>query len=157
MRTSKLVLIAAVILVMQQVDHKALGLIIVTRLLFTVYVGLSLLLNWYLWSVVQSTGDQSPAGSAAEPSQSEGGGLNVKEHDLSELFRSRVFTVLNAAVLALLLFKWEMFTPVVLQCCLGIVGLIEDPLFQIYILKRSAEGRLRRPFTASSGFWSAFR
>lgn len=74
-----------------------------------------------------------------------------KEQTVSEYDSAQVIKSAGQALFALCLtcgihYKWGNPTPLLFQCLMGPMGLLEDPLVKIHILGHKAEGDLKRPF-----------
>ncbi|GJQ11336.1 hypothetical protein GpartN1_g3127.t1 [Galdieria partita] len=145
MRLSKLIFTAAVLAVTNFTNKDDWRLIVLEQMLFTLYMGCSLGLNYVIQRIVEKNHDLSVVQNSTQDS-AEIVSMSVEEHDLSVLFRRRILTVANGILLSLLLFKFQLHAPVILLSSLGLFEVFEDPLFQIYILGRPSEGSLRRPF-----------
>ncbi|KAK4524367.1 hypothetical protein GAYE_SCF03G2267 [Galdieria yellowstonensis] len=145
MRISKLIFTAAVLAVTGFSERDDWRLAILERVLFTLYMFCSLVVNYWLQRVVEKKRDASVI-IISNPSSTEEVRTTVEEYDLSVLFRSRIVSIANGILIFFLLFKLHIHAPVVLLSSLGLFAIFQDPLFQIHVLGRPAEGSLARPF-----------
>eukprot|EP00871_Galdieria_phlegrea_P001657 jgi/Galph1/2492/GphlegSOOS_G1163.1 len=156
-----LIIVFAVMTLMKNVNAEDPTVLLYTRVLFTVYFGCSIALNFYLKSVVEQKHDQTlievppqPTGFFGRTSSSQPVRMTVEQYDLSELAKARSSLFMNALFLAFMHLKMKALTPVVLQSALGILRILDDSLFRIHILKEPAEGVLARPFKPESNIFS---
>lgn len=92
--------------------------------------------------------DSSPRGGTSE-SASDEEVVTVMEYDLRQLETSRKAWITNACLLAVIHYKMESVSPLIMSALMGLTRLFaEDPLFQLHIRRSPAVGRLSRPFPA---------
>lgn len=148
-----LILVFAVMTLMKNVNPEDTTVLFYTRVLFTVYFGCSIALNFYIKSLVQQKHDQTvievppqPAGFFGRTSSTQPTRVTVEEYDLGELAKARSSLLMNAIFLAFMHLKMKALTPVVLQSAMGILRILDDAMFRIHILNEPAQGALARPF-----------
>ena len=76
----------------------------------------------------------------------------LKEHDEEKWKEQRQQLVMGAVILGGVYYKWQYIMPLVLQCLMTPVGMLESPLFQIYVLGKE----VARPFPKPSPFGDLF-
>lgn len=76
----------------------------------------------------------------------------VKEHDEEKWKEQRQQLLMGAVILSGIYYKWAYIMPLVLQCLMTPVTMIESPLFQIYVLGKE----VKRPFPKPSPFGDIF-
>lgn len=76
----------------------------------------------------------------------------LKEHDEEKWKEQRQQLLMGAVILGGVYYKWQYIMPLVLQCLMTPVGMIESPLFKIYVLG----GEVARPFPKPSPFGDLF-
>jgi hypothetical protein len=76
----------------------------------------------------------------------------VKEHDEEKWKEQRQQLLMGALILSGIYYKWAYIMPLVLQCIMTPVTMVESPLFQIYMLGKE----IPRPFPKPSPFGDMF-
>jgi len=72
--------------------------------------------------------------------------MTIPEYDKSQAFKSFSQAAFALCITCGIHYKWGNPTPLLFQCVMGPIGLLDDTLFQIYVLGKKAEGKLERPF-----------
>lgn len=78
--------------------------------------------------------------------------ISIQEYDNRELNKMLQQTVMGAVILIAVHMWLKTLQPLIFQSILPLKNLFTSNLFQIYILKRKAEGKLERPWKESSPF-----
>jgi len=156
-----LIVVFSVMTLMKNVSPEDTTVLFYVRVLFTLYFGCSIALNFYIKSLVERKHDQTvievppqPAGFFGRPSSSQPTRMTVEQYDLGELSKARSSLIMNGIFLAFMHLKMKALTPVVLQSALGILRILDDAMFRIHILNQPAQGELARPFKPEPGLLS---
>ena len=78
--------------------------------------------------------------------------ISIQEYDKRELYKVLQQTVIGAAILIAVHMWLKTLQPLIFQSIIPLKSLFTSNLFQIYILKRKAEGKLERPWKEASPF-----
>jgi hypothetical protein len=81
--------------------------------------------------------------------------LTVKEHDMKEVSKLVMGTLMPIVIISFLHFKWQYERPLVMQSVMMPFTLSDNKLFKIYILGQQAVGKLARPWTAPASPFAA--
>ena len=81
--------------------------------------------------------------------------LTVKEHDMKEVGKLVMGTLMPIVIISFLHFKWQYERPLVMQSVMMPFTLSDNKLFKIYILGQQAVGKLARPWTAPASPFAA--
>lgn len=82
--------------------------------------------------------------------------MTVMEYDLKLVQEFIRQTTISTCILLFMHYKWEFIQPLIIQSILPLKAAIFLPIFQIHLLRRPAEGDLKRPFkppTNQLGEW----
>lgn len=74
------------------------------------------------------------------------------EYDLKQLKSMLTKTILSTVISFFIFYKWNITKPFLLQGVMGLLGLFNEKLVQLYIFGYPAEGPLKRPFKVDKGF-----
>lgn len=101
---------------------------------------------------IQVTEKQNPL-SSEPPKVTE---MTIMEYDLKLVQEFIRQTTISLCILLFMHYKWEFIQPLIIQSILPLKAAIFLPIFQIHLLRRPAEGDLKRPFkppTNQLGEW----
>eukprot|EP00698_Gefionella_okellyi_P013634 TRINITY_DN3749_c0_g1_i1.p1 TRINITY_DN3749_c0_g1~~TRINITY_DN3749_c0_g1_i1.p1 ORF type:complete len:231 (+),score=60.78 TRINITY_DN3749_c0_g1_i1:61-693(+) len=88
--------------------------------------------------------DGQPAATADEEE------VTVRQYDQEQAISLVKQTLMQAAIVSFIHFKWGMIPPLILSFAMLPMTLSGSPLFHIYVLGRKAEGAYARPFKADN-------
>lgn len=160
--------------IMKAVDQEDPQVIACCRLLFGTYLFVTWALHTYIHVGIARNGDKTtrvtvpakppspfalpppppPSGAdgavaaaAASPSPPAAPTIqSVGEYDAGVLAASKKALLMNAVILTGVHLKMGSVSPLVLTSLTGLTRLVDEPLFQLYVLGRAAAGKLARPF-----------
>ena len=78
--------------------------------------------------------------------------ISIAEYDMRELNKVLQQTFMSAAILIVVHMWLKSLQPLIFQSIMPLKTLVTSNLFQIYVLKRKAEGSLERPWKEASPF-----
>ncbi|KAL1695152.1 inorganic phosphate transporter Pho88 [Schizophyllum commune] len=79
----------------------------------------------------------------------------VRDYDLAETSKAIKGAYTGIAIIAVMHLYFKFTQPLFMQSVLGLKGLYESKMVQLYILGKAAEGDLKRPFKSAAGFLAA--
>ena len=74
--------------------------------------------------------------------------MTAAEYDASVVVKGVNSSVMSLCITCGMHYKWGNPTPLLFQGIMTPMGLWDDPIFKLHILKHKAEGKLERPFKA---------
>ncbi|TRM70289.1 inorganic phosphate transporter Pho88 [Schizophyllum amplum] len=79
----------------------------------------------------------------------------VRDYDLAEVSKSLKGVYMGIGIIAVMHLYFNFTQPLFMQSCLGLKGLYDSKMVQLYILGHPAEGDLKRPFKATASMFGA--
>jgi len=76
--------------------------------------------------------------------------LTVQEYDCAQVTKSIGQAAVALAITCGVHYKWGNPTPLLFQCLMTPIGLLDDSLVKIHLLGHAATGKLQRPFKATT-------
>ncbi|KAJ2158909.1 phosphate transporter (Pho88) [Coemansia sp. RSA 552] len=113
-----------------------------------------LALTFYLKGQIQSKNDTT-ALEYDDPSPGSQQGrivTTVQKYDLGEVAKLQKSTLLTAAIVVFMHFKFGYIQPLILQSLLPLLNLYKNQLFQIHLLGKPATDSLKRPWVPENPF-----
>ncbi|GAB0498531.1 hypothetical protein MMPV_009877 [Pyropia vietnamensis] len=146
--------------IMKAVNQEDPHVIACCRLLFGTYLFATWALHTYIHVGIARNGDRttrvtvppkppSPFALPPPPPPSGADGADAAaaaEYDAGVLAASKKALLMNAVILTGVHLKMGTVSPLVLTSLTGLTRLVDEPLFQLYVLGRAAAGKLARPF-----------
>lgn len=157
-----LALMGGTMMLVKRLDQEAADVILYTRAAFAAYLFICCVINMYLHARVVAAGDRSPLvvpppapspftppppPDAPPPPPPTDTHTTVLAYDLGILQTARRSWLMNAVVLTLIHAKTGAINPLIMSSVMGLVKLVDDPLFRLHVLREPATGSLKRPFT----------
>uniref|UniRef100_A0A7S1EU01 Inorganic phosphate transporter n=1 Tax=Timspurckia oligopyrenoides TaxID=708627 RepID=A0A7S1EU01_9RHOD len=146
--------VMAIMSYMKNVDQDDPQVKLICRIVYGVYLVIVAVYHFYITRQIEKANDQrkikipiqknpfSPPPEGA-PTEEE---KTVKDYDTDLLIQQRKSVLTNTAILAFLHFKMGSTSPLIVSTAMGLLKLTDEPLTQLHIFKRPAEGKLERPF-----------
>lgn len=81
--------------------------------------------------------------------------MNATQYDLSKFNEMVKQSIIGLCIISLIYYKWESPKPLFLQMIMAPMTLLESELFQLHVLNKPAEGKLKRPWAPAPGMFDA--
>jgi len=149
---------------MKRFDHESPSFIPGLRIFYFACVGFNVMVQFVLQWMIRATNDSTIVNTPLNPLAMLMGGSNnpndkktAAEYDAAQLKSLRSSYQMGCLFTLFLHFKMKMTQPLVYSSVSGLIDLFYNPLVQIHLLHRPAEGHYKRPFgSGSPGIGSLF-